>query len=237
MSNIIRSNFQDHPFHLVSPSPWPLYTSLSLLILTTTTALSMHNFYNSYYLFYLGVESFRKSLMCLELSNSGDTLKLLVPSSSQNTAACGWISYSCKAISKKMIEREVGNHGSKSITCLPVIVKEQRVDGNWQDCLTVSCLRFTLTGFERNFQKRILSNPINRQTKRWCTSRLVQSQYEDENFILNPYFVTGFSDGKGCFFIHISKDNRWPNSWNVRLNFKIRSFSLRSPSKRSSSFK
>lgn len=55
MSNLMRSNFQDHPFHLVSPSPWPLYISLSLLILTTTTALSMHNFYNSYYLVYLGL--------------------------------------------------------------------------------------------------------------------------------------------------------------------------------------
>jgi hypothetical protein len=23
MTNLVRSNFQDHPFHLVSPSPWP----------------------------------------------------------------------------------------------------------------------------------------------------------------------------------------------------------------------
>ena len=50
MSNIIRSNFQDHPFHLVSPSPWPLYTSVSLLNLATSAALSMHNFYNGYIL-------------------------------------------------------------------------------------------------------------------------------------------------------------------------------------------
>ncbi len=50
MSNIIRSNFQDHPFHLVSPSPWPLYTSVSLLSLATSTALSMHNFYNGHIL-------------------------------------------------------------------------------------------------------------------------------------------------------------------------------------------
>jgi cytochrome c oxidase subunit 3 len=40
MSNVIRSNFQDHPFHLVSPSPWPL---------------SMHNFSNSHYLLYLAL--------------------------------------------------------------------------------------------------------------------------------------------------------------------------------------
>ena len=50
MINIIRRNFQDHPFHLVSPSPWPLYTSVSLLNLTVSTVLSMHNFNNGYIL-------------------------------------------------------------------------------------------------------------------------------------------------------------------------------------------
>lgn len=51
MTNLIRSNFQAHPFHLVSPSPWPIYTSVSLLTLTTTGVLSMHNFsYASYFL-------------------------------------------------------------------------------------------------------------------------------------------------------------------------------------------
>jgi hypothetical protein len=39
-----RSNFQAHPFHLVSPSPWPLYTSISLLSLTTSAVLSFHGF-------------------------------------------------------------------------------------------------------------------------------------------------------------------------------------------------
>ena len=55
MTNLTRSNFQDHPFHLVSPSPWPLYTSASLLALTTTTVLSMHTFNNAYYILYLGL--------------------------------------------------------------------------------------------------------------------------------------------------------------------------------------
>ena len=53
MTNLIRGNFQDHPFHLVSPSPWPINTSISLFIITTSAALSMHNFNNSYYLLYL----------------------------------------------------------------------------------------------------------------------------------------------------------------------------------------
>ena len=55
MTNLVRSNFQDHPFHLVSPSPWPLYTSICLLNLTTSAALSMHNFNNAYYLFYISL--------------------------------------------------------------------------------------------------------------------------------------------------------------------------------------
>ena len=55
MTNLIRGNFQDHPFHLVSPSPWPLYTSISLFVLTVNAGLSMHLFYNSYILFYVGL--------------------------------------------------------------------------------------------------------------------------------------------------------------------------------------
>lgn len=44
MLNINRSNFQAHPFHLVSPSPWPMYTSISLLTLTTSAVLTFHGF-------------------------------------------------------------------------------------------------------------------------------------------------------------------------------------------------
>jgi len=47
MTNITRSNFQAHPFHLVSPSPWPIFTSISLLTLTTTGVLTMHGFSNA----------------------------------------------------------------------------------------------------------------------------------------------------------------------------------------------
>ncbi|KAF2647097.1 hypothetical protein K491DRAFT_615156 [Lophiostoma macrostomum CBS 122681] len=44
MLNLNRGNFQAHPFHLVSPSPWPMYTSISLLTLTTSAVLSFHGF-------------------------------------------------------------------------------------------------------------------------------------------------------------------------------------------------
>lgn len=58
----------------------------------------------------------------------------------------------------------MGNRGSKSIVRENTIVKEQRVDGS----LPISSLsrldtgiRYTLKGFERNSQTRILSNHIN----------------------------------------------------------------------------
>ena len=44
MTNLVRSNFQAHPFHLVSPSPWPVFTSICLLALTTSVVLTMHGF-------------------------------------------------------------------------------------------------------------------------------------------------------------------------------------------------
>lgn len=53
MSNKTRSKFQSHPFHLVSPSPWPLLTSVALLSLTTSGVLTMHLF--SLAAFFLGL--------------------------------------------------------------------------------------------------------------------------------------------------------------------------------------
>ena len=47
MTNLNRSSFQAHPFHLVSPSPWPLYTCIALLTLTTSGVLTMHGFSNA----------------------------------------------------------------------------------------------------------------------------------------------------------------------------------------------
>ena len=49
MTNLTRSIFQAHPFHLVSPSPWPIYSSISLLTLTTSGVLSMHGFSHAEY--------------------------------------------------------------------------------------------------------------------------------------------------------------------------------------------
>src|SRR5213080_4493620 len=47
-----KSNFQNHPYHLVSPSPWPIYTSAALFTVTTTGVLSMHGFFFLGYFFF-----------------------------------------------------------------------------------------------------------------------------------------------------------------------------------------
>jgi hypothetical protein len=59
----------------------------------------------------------RKSVMWVKLSNSGKTLKLLIPSYSWK-AISGWINHSCMVISQKITEKEMGNRGSKSDNCL-----------------------------------------------------------------------------------------------------------------------
>jgi hypothetical protein len=57
-----------------------------------------------------------------------------------------------------MPETKIGYRGSKS-TMNNLVVKEQRVDGNL--CQTfVPHLRYTLKGFARNYQVRILSNLV-----------------------------------------------------------------------------
>ena len=52
-----RSIFQAHPFHLVSPSPWPVYTSICLLALTSAGVLTMHTYFISSILVLLAVTS------------------------------------------------------------------------------------------------------------------------------------------------------------------------------------
>lgn len=84
-----------------------------------------------------------KSLMCLQLSNSGDILKHLVLNDGLK-AICGCdyqlflklivgVNNSCIVISQMMNEREIEYRGSKSVIMNNVAVKEQRVDGSWQE--------------------------------------------------------------------------------------------------------
>ena len=71
----------------------------------------------------------RSTLIWVKLSNSGNTLKFLVPNYSRK-AIRGWSNYSCMVISQKIDEKKIGNRGSKSELIYINSVKEQRVDGN-----------------------------------------------------------------------------------------------------------
>lgn len=76
MTNIIRSNFQSHPFHLVNTSPWPIYTCVTLLTLTTSGVLTMHGFNDIRYCLMLGLLSviFSMSLWFRDVISEGTYL-------------------------------------------------------------------------------------------------------------------------------------------------------------------
>lgn len=129
------------------------------------------------------------------------------------------MNYSCKVISQKISEKKMGNRGSKSVVCKNAIVKEQRVYGSW--CIKSMHLRCALTGFERNYQVKILSNQINKRNS--YSSSAIQSQINSN--LLNANFVTGFIDAEGCFIITILRNPRSGAStkigWKVQARFTI----------------
>ena len=173
-------------------------------------------------------------LMWDKLSNSGDSLKLLIPTSTRK-AWTGWTNHSGKVTTQKISKMIIGNHGSKS-NLIVKFVKEQRVYGSWH----TMCLRSTLMGFKRNYQIRILSNQINK-TKSY-TSIAKACYFSSRNgatnsmpniceskshilkmssILLNAYFITGFTDGEGCFQIQISPSKTTKIGWMVQANFLI----------------
>ena len=155
------------------------------------------------------------SFMAVKLSNSGDTLKLMVPSCIRKYI-CGQTNYLGMVTSHLMKETEMGYRGSKSslfkYNSQPVRkgkgVKEQRVDGSW--CfLKRKHLRCTLTGFERSYQVKVLSK------------QLFKRSYSTNGKSLNPNFVTGFTDAEGSFTISIYSDNKASTKIRVMARFKI----------------
>ena len=161
-----------------------------------------------------------KSLMGYKLSNSGDSLKLLIPSCNRKITN-GWTNHSCMVTSQKMKETEMGYRGSKSAICESIAVKEQRVDGSWWGRFSnnnLSHLRCTLTGFERNYQAKILSTRI---VRRYSTTRCNSILDIKHNLILDPNFITGFTDGEGCFTLSITKSNQVKSSWAIKPRFQI----------------
>ena len=137
-----------------------------------------------------------------KLSNYGDTLKLLVPSSIWKYV-CGWTNHSCMVISQKIFERKMGNRVAKSERFFSV--KVQRVyDSCCEIMFLISQLRCTLMGLERDYRVKVLSNQIKffrlystysscfPQPKIKLRSRSLSTS---KSPLLDPNFVTGFIDG------------------------------------------
>jgi hypothetical protein len=95
-----------------------------------------------------------------------------------------------------MNENEMDNRGSKSkFVTQPDFVKEQRVDGSWSISKNKHVLlRYTLMGFERNYQIKILSKQLN--IKNFSTILLP----------VNAWFITGLIDAEGSFSVVIDKN-------------------------------
>jgi group I intron endonuclease len=106
----------------------------------------------------------RETIVGNKLSNSGEALKLMIPSHNINIMS-GWSNDPCTVTSRKIDEKKMGNRGSKS-NPHKRMVKEQRVDGNW--CIASKTkfypmhLRCTLMDFERNYQIKTLSKQLNK---------------------------------------------------------------------------
>ena len=156
----------------------------------------------------------KSQILWVKLSNFGNPLKLLVPSDGLNTV-CGWIKYLCKVISQKIIEKEMGYRGSKSVIFSSITVKEQRVYGSY--CMKEVQLRCTLLNFERNYQTRIPFKQIINKFRTY-TFKTVNTSTSTE---INPWFVTGFSDAESCFSISIIRNKKLKIGWGVRARFQI----------------
>ena len=201
-----------------------LTVSLGLAVLYCSTLIHI---YSIDYLSSDPVTRFGKTVLRDKLSNSGDTLKLLVPSYCWKTIS-GWNNYSCEVISQKINVSEMGYRGSKSdfrvqqpyrghplsrgIIQTKKSVKEQRVNGSWcSKKFKIKHLRCTLMGFERNYP---INNPSNQlKVKNYSTLK--------QSFPVNAWFWTGLIDAEGSFGVVVDKNNKRTLGWRVQSKFQI----------------
>lgn len=193
---------------------------LAILLLTINLILAPHNPWIW----------IRKSNIRDKLSNSGEALKLLIPSYNRKVVS-GWNNYSGMVKSQKIYESIIGYRGSKSVIYRPtndvenITVKEQRVNDSWYNLLYLRC---TLAGFERNNKVKILSNLINyitlfsqHKAEKVKTFQVRNYSNLPSTLNLNPWYVTGFTDGEGCFMLTIIKDKNYKLGWRAACRFII----------------
>lgn len=165
----------------------------------------------------------------LKISNSGDTLKFLIPSYSWKAIPQqgnpfnrirGPSNDRCMVIIQNLLEKVMGNRGSKLVipSNVGIAIKEQRVDGiglnQKSSDLRSRCI---LLGFEKNRWVRILSKQINK--KRYYTTVARGAITNPLN--ISPWFFTGFADAEGSFSILIQANSQHATGWRVKPLFTI----------------
>jgi hypothetical protein len=154
-----------------------------------------------------------------KLPNSGNLLKLLVLSRIWKYMS-GWSNYSGIVTSQEMIERKMDNRGSKSNISENIFVKVQRVDGNCIISRNIM-LRYTLMGFERSYRNKIPTTLLVNNIKYYSTSSINDSRENNTNLIIDPNFLTGFTDAEGSFVLSITKSDNVKSGWVIKPRFSI----------------
>ena len=126
----------------------------------------------------------------------------------------------------------MGNRGSKSDSLISV--KEQRVDGSsvfFKYCKVYSKCQRNLVFMQLIKYVNTLFESIQRFYTKISYSNFQISLFSSEamssNFNysstngLNPYYVTGFTDGEGCFYISVSSNPRYKTAYRVKAVFHI----------------
>jgi hypothetical protein len=144
----------------------------------------------------------------------------------------GWTNHSETVTSYNMSENEMGNRVSKSsFSLLEIGVKEQRVDGSW--CFKICAswpskvrrkhLRYTLMGLERGYLVEVPSKLFNNLcfSTFYSSAKQLPLQGPNAKDLLNPWFVTGFTDAEGSFTVTIYPENRMRSGIKVIAIFKI----------------
>ena len=156
-----------------------------------------------------------------KLSNSGELLKLKIPSYGWKIIS-GWSNYSETVTSLKMSENKMDNRGSKSDSIISV--KEQRVDGSWFVKPRLTNLRCTLRDFERNRDiklgfnnKQYWNSYIKNPSKQYDLKKY--STYSSTNINIGVW--SGLIDGEGSFSIIVDKNKVRKLGWRVQLKFQL----------------
>lgn len=87
--------------------------------------------------------------------------------------------------------------------------------------LLIDRINFQCISFERNRQIGIPYNLLN--TYKSYSSLATQSGvYSRPNkFLINPWFISGFTDAEGCFTLFINRNNKHSIGWEVKVSFQI----------------